>query len=298
LNTLLKEFGLAGPDLPTLRKQYCLSTSSFVRCMGMDVHVSIEGSGPDVVMIHGFAASLHTWEETAGELCKQFRVIRFDLPPFGLTGPSLDEKGFARKMDVAFYQRFVDAVLDALSIRKCVMIGNSFGGFLGWDQAVRHPERVRGLVISDAVGYQQPLPIYIRLFTFKPIAWLTRYTIPAFLLRMAVRDVYGDKTRIRKEVMNRYLELFMYKPNRSAVGNMVGVFTEGELGAERLADIQCKTLIVWGDKDRWVSIDMASRFHQDIRNAELKIYRGAGHIPMEECPDRFAADCVTFIETL
>lgn len=282
----------------TLRDKYCLSTSVFVRCMGIDVHVSIEGSGPDVVMIHGFAASLHTWEDTAKQLVRQCRVIRFDLPPFGLTGPLLDDSGATRKMDVAFYQQLVDALLDELNIKKCVMIGNSFGGFLSWDQAQRHPERVRGLIISDAVGYQQPLPIYIRLFTFKPIAWLTRHTIPAFLLRMAVRDVYGDKKKIKKEVMNRYLELFMHKPNRSAVGNMVGVFTDGELGSERLPDIQCKTLIVWGEKDRWVSADMGPRFHRDIPNSELKIYRGAGHIPMEEMPDRFAADCITFIETL
>ena len=298
MNTLLKEFGLAGPDKLTLRDKYSLSTSVFVQCMGIDVHVSIEGSGPDVVMIHGFAASLHTWEETAKQLSKQFRVIRFDLPPFGLTGPARDGQGFARKMDVAFYQQFVDALLDELNIKKCVMVGNSFGGFLSWDQAQRHPERVRGLVISDAVGYQQSLPIYIRLFTFKAIAWLTRYTIPAFLLRMAVRDVYGDKAKIKKEIMNRYLELFMHKPNRSAVGNMVGVFTDGELGPERLAHIRCKALIVWGDKDRWVSMDMAPLFHRDIPDSELKIYRGAGHIPMEEMPDRFAADCITFIETL
>ena len=191
-----------------------------------------------------------------------------------------------------------DALLDELNIKKCVMVGNSFGGFLSWDQAQRHPERVRGLVISDAVGYQQSLPIYIRLFTFKAIAWLTRYTIPAFLLRMAVRDVYGDKAKIKKEIMNRYLELFMHKPNRSAVGQMVGVFTDGEFGSERLPQIQCKTLIVWGGDDRWVSIEMAGRFNRDIPNSELKVYREVGHIPMEEVPERFAADCIEFIEKL
>jgi len=266
--------------------------------MGLKVHVSIEGSGPDVVMIHGFAASLHTWSDVCAQMSKQFRIIRFDLPPFGLTGPALDQQGRVRKMDVAFYQQFVDAVLDELQIKKCVMIGNSFGGFLSWDQAQRHPERVRGLIISDAVGYQQPLPIYITLFTIKPIAWLTRHAVPAFLLRMAVRDVYGDKSKLKKEVLERYLELFMHKPNRSAVGHMVGVFTDGELGSERLPEIQCKTLIVWGGDDRWVSIEMAGRFNRDIPYSELKVYREVGHIPMEEAPDRFAADCIEFIENL
>ncbi len=298
MNRLLNEFGWAGPDRRTLIEKHSLPTSIFLDCMGLKVHVSIEGSGPDVVMIHGFAASLHTWSDVCAQMNKQFRIIRFDLPPFGLTGPALDQQGRVRKMDVAFYQQFVDAVLDELQIKKCVMIGNSFGGFLSWDQAQRHPERVRGLIISDSVGYQQPLPIYITLFTIKPIAWLTRHAVPAFLLRMAVRDVYGDKSKLKKEVLERYLELFMHKPNRSAVGHMVGVFTDGELGSERLPEIQCKTLIVWGGDDRWVSIEMAGRFNRDIPYSELKVYREVGHIPMEEAPDRFAADCIEFIENL
>lgn len=298
MNALLNEFGWAGPEAHVLRAKHALNSSTFVRCMGIDVHVSIEGSGPDVVMIHGFAASLHTWNEVSAHMSKQFRIIRFDLPPFGLTGPALDEHGEVRKMDVAFYQQFVDAMLEALQIKKCVMIGNSFGGFLSWDQAQRHPERVRGLILSDAVGYQAPLPIYITLFTIKPIAWLTRYTVPAFLLRMAVRDVYGDKRKLKKAVLNRYLELFMHKPNRSAVGHMVGVFTDGELGSDRISGIECKTLIVWGGNDRWVNIEMAARFNKDIARSELKVYREVGHIPMEEVPDRFAADCIDFIEKL
>jgi len=298
LKSLLNEFGWAGLSAQQLRDKHELPTSTYVHCMGLDVHVSIEGSGPDVVMIHGFAASLHTWSDVCSQMSKQFRIIRFDLPPFGLTGPALDEQGNVRKMDVAFYQAFVDAVLDELQIKKCVMIGNSFGGFLSWDQAQRHPERVRGLILSDAVGYQAPLPIYITLFTIKPIAWLTRYTVPAFLLRMAVRDVYGDKRKLKKEVLERYLELFMHKPNRSAVGQMVGVFTDGEFGSERLPQIQCKTLIMWGGDDRWVSIEMAGRFNRDIPDSELKVYREVGHIPMEEAADRFAADCINFIEKL
>lgn len=298
MNRLLNEFGWAGPSAHALRAKHALNSSTFVRCMGMDVHVSIEGSGPDVVMIHGFAASLHTWDDVCKHMRKQFRIIRFDLPPFGLTGPALDEQGKVREMNVAFYQQFVDALLDELQIKKCVMIGNSFGGFLSWDQAQRHPERVRGLILSDAVGYHAPLPIYITLFTIKPIAWLTQYTVPAFLLRMAVRDVYGDKRKLKKEVLHRYLELFMHKPNRSAVGHMVGVFTDGELGSDRISGIECKTLIVWGGNDRWVSLEMAARFNKDIPNSELKVYREVGHIPMEEAPDRFAADCIEFIENL
>lgn len=298
MDFLLREFGLKGPKTAELRQKHVLASSTFVSCMGLEVHVSIEGSGPDVVMIHGFAASLHTWTDVCATLSKQFRVIRFDLPPFGLTGPALDAEGRVQKMDVAFYQRFVDAMLEILDIKKCVMVGNSFGGFLSWDQAQRHPDRVRGLILSDAVGYEQSLPIYIKLFTFKPIAWLTRYTVPAFLLRMAVRDVYGDKRRLKGAVLDRYLELFMHKPNRSAVGHMVGVFTEGELGPERISSIACKTLIVWGSEDRWVSIEMAARFNRDIANSESRIYRGVGHIPMEESPDRFAADCISFIESL
>lgn len=295
---LLKEFGWGTPDKAALKAKYALPGSRFVKCMGLDVHVCIEGSGPDLVLIHGFAASLHTWNDVASTLSKQFRVIRFDLPPFGLTGPALDEQDRTRKMNIGFYQLFVDTLLDALGVNKCVMIGNSFGGFLSWDQAQRHPARVRGLVISDAVGYPQKLPVYIRLFTLRPVAWLTRYAIPAFLLRMAVKDVYGDKKKLKSAVLDRYLELFMLKENRAAVGHMVGVFTDGEMQPERIPEIACKTLIVWGAADRWVAPELASRFHHDIEHSEVKMYREVGHIPMEEMPERFASDCIEFIENL
>lgn len=298
MKALLNDFGLMGPSFDELKQRHALPSSRWVKCLGINVHVSIEGSGPDVVMVHGFAAHLRTWDDVAAVLVKQYRVIRFDLPPFGLTGPLLDAQGEPRKLDVAFYQEFVDTLLDTLEIRKCVMVGNSFGGFLSWDQAQRHPERVRGAVLSDAVAYQQPLPIYIQLFTIKPIAWLTKHTIPGFLLRMAISDVYGDKSKIKPGVLARYLDLFMYKPNRSAVGKMVGVFTDGELGAERLPSIQCKTLIIWGSDDRWVKPAMGEQMHKDIPGSELKMYRGVGHIPMEEMPERFAQDCVAFIESL
>ncbi|MFN4327344.1 MAG: alpha/beta fold hydrolase [Limnobacter sp.] len=298
MNALLQEFGLNGPDFEALKRKHSTPHSRFVKCMGLDVHVSIEGQGPDVVMVHGFAASLHTWDDVARELVKQHRVIRFDLPPFGLTGPVLDESGKPRKLDVAFYQTFVDALLDTLDVKRCVMIGNSFGGFLSWDQAQRHPERVRGAVLSDSVAYQQPLPIYIKLFTIAPIAGLVKHSVPAFLLRMAIRDVYGDASKIKPFVLKRYLELFMHKPNRSAVPGMVGVFTDGELGAHRLPDIKVPCLIVWGDADRWVKPEMGERMHKDIPGSRLIRYPGVGHIPMEETPEQFACDCMEFISTL
>ena len=105
MNALLQEFGLNGPDFEALKRKHSTPHSRFVKCMGLDVHVSIEGQGPDVVMVHGFAASLHTWDDVARELVKQHRVIRFDLPPFGLTGPVLDESGKPRKLDVRLLKR-------------------------------------------------------------------------------------------------------------------------------------------------------------------------------------------------
>ena len=79
------------PRQKDANRETCLAHIYFP---GLKVHVSIEGSGPDVVMIHGFAASLHTWSDVCAQMSKQFRIIRFDLPPFGLTGPALDQQGF------------------------------------------------------------------------------------------------------------------------------------------------------------------------------------------------------------
>src|SRR5450755_1650723 len=137
------------PDRPVsaLEARWAQPPSTFVDVQGMKVHLRDEGVRTDpvpVVLLHGTSASLHTWDGWAKELAANRRVIRFDLPGFGLTGPSPD--GDYR---IESYVRFVTAMLDKLGVSRCVIAGNSLGGQIAWETALAHPERIEKLILID-----------------------------------------------------------------------------------------------------------------------------------------------------
>ena len=124
-----------------LRGRWAQAPSKFVEVNGLQVHVRDEGPRDDslpLVLLHGTSASLHTWESWAADLKGQRRVIRFDLPAFGLTGPDL-------KNDYTLdaYVRTVEGVVNALGIQNFVLAGNSLGGQVAWATAAALPQRVR-----------------------------------------------------------------------------------------------------------------------------------------------------------
>ena len=126
--------------------------STFLELDGMQVHLRDTGPRDDphpLLMLHGMSSSLHTFEDWQSALQGQHRVITVDLPGFGLTGPS--PQGDYR---IDAYTRFVLRLLDVLSLKRVVLIGNALGGEIAWQTAVLAPERVSKLVLIDADGYQ------------------------------------------------------------------------------------------------------------------------------------------------
>src|ERR1700722_8575502 len=141
------------PDRPVsaLTARWAPPPSVFIEVAGMKVHMRDEGARDDpspIVLLHGTAASLHTWEGWVQALKGRRRVIRFDLPGFGLTGPSPDEN-----YTIENYIRFIAAMLDKLGVPHCVLGGNSFGGYVAWATALAQPGRVDKLILVDAGGY-------------------------------------------------------------------------------------------------------------------------------------------------
>ena len=143
---LISFLALVRFDIPVeeLKKTYADGTSRFVPVGGMDVHYRDEGRGFPLVLIHGTAASLHTWDGWATALSGDFRVIRMDLPAFGLTGPAPD-----RDYRIGAYVRFIDDFLDTIGVTRCHLAGNSLGGLIAWNYALAHPAKVDRMILVD-----------------------------------------------------------------------------------------------------------------------------------------------------
>lgn len=272
------------PDRPLseLTARWAQPPSSFVQVQGMDVHLRDEGPRGDplpIVLLHGTSSSLHTWDGWARELKANRRVIRFDLPGIGLTGPPPDAD-----YRIERYVGFVAAMLDALGVSRCVLAGNSFGGQVAWETALAHPGRVDKLILVDAAGYPlQPVsvPIGFRIARIPLLNRLMEFTLPRRLIESSVRNVYGDPGKVTPELVDRYFELTLRAGNRRA---LVERFAQAPAGIhpERIAALKVPTLILWGGRDRLLPPSDAQRFHRDIAGSRLIVFDGLGHVPQEE----------------
>jgi pimeloyl-ACP methyl ester carboxylesterase len=287
------------PDQPVsaLRARWAPPPSQFVAVRGMQLHVRDEGPRDDpvpVVLLHGTGASLHTWDEWTRQLTHERRVIRFDLPGFGLTGPSPD--------GVYSIESYVDTVLalaDSLGVQRFVLAGNSLGGYVAWVTAVLHPERVERLILVDAAGYpfqSQSVPLAFRIARTPLLNVLMRDVLPRGVVERSLRDVYGDPSKVTPGLVNRYFDLASREGNRAALVARFDQTKPGSL-AERVPEIQVPTLILWGGKDRLIPLEFGERFARDIRGSRLVVFDALGHVPHEEDPAHTVAAVLPFIQS-
>ncbi|MBI1211623.1 MAG: alpha/beta fold hydrolase [Alphaproteobacteria bacterium] len=274
------------PDrsLESLKARWAPAPSKFVTVDGVAVHLRDEGPATDahpIVLIHGTSSSLHTWDGWVQALKGQHRVIRFDLPGAGLTGSFADDD-----YSIAHQTRFVDALLDQLGIAHAILIGNSRGGHIAWETAVARPDLVDRLVLIDARGYPGdagPPPLAVRIAELPVIGpLLMEHITPRSLIEKSLRQAYGDPRKLSDGVVDRYYELLLRGGNRHAL--LREIEQESYDDWARIKQVAAPTLILWGGLDHVVPFSHAERFHRDIANSQLVVFRALGHVPQEEDP--------------
>ena len=291
------------PDVPVqaLVARGGLPPSEFIDVKGQLVHLRDEGPRNDptpLLLLHGTGASLHTWEGWAAALKGKKRVIRIDLPGFGLTGPfagqyaSDDYRGDS-------YARFVLDLLDALDVPRASIGGNSLGGEVAWRAVVMAPQRFDKLILVDASGYAfapDELPLGFRVARVPLLNRIGETLLPRALVAATLRSVYGDPARVSDELVERYFEMTLREGNRHALGQRLQQLELGE-HAERIKGLALPTLVLWGGRDRLIPPINAQRFAADIHGAKLLLFDNLGHVPQEEDPARTAAAVLEFLET-
>ncbi|NUO50304.1 MAG: alpha/beta hydrolase [Polyangiaceae bacterium] len=285
------------PDRPVsdLEARWATPPSTFIDIEGQRVHLRDEGPRDDdtpIVLFHGTSASLHTWDGWAAELSQDRRVIRVDLPGFGLTGPPP-----SGDYTLEAYVRFVRALLDQLGVKKCVLAGNSFGGAVSIAVVNAMPERVSRLVLVDAAGYavdSVSVPIGFRVARTPVLNRIALVTLPRSVIESSLKNVYGDPTKVTPELIDRYYELTLREGNRGAVAERFRQVPPGA-AESTIASIKVPTLILWGARDRLIPLEYGQRFHRDIQGSELIVFEDLGHVPQEEDPERTVLPVKAFL---
>jgi pimeloyl-ACP methyl ester carboxylesterase len=308
-------------DIPAdvVDAKYTSPESRFlVTSTGARVHYRDQGNknGVPIVLVHGSNASLHTWEPWVSRLDDDYRLVSMDLPGHGLTGRTPDDDYSSEA-----FIRVVDEVVAHLEMDRFVLGGNSMGGGVTWRYTLQYPEKVLAMVLVNASGpydwwrereqleaqkdqeqdEQQVRagPMAFRLLSYAWFRAISRNLDPYSLVEQGVRSAYNDSPVINDALIMRYYELSLREGTRDAtMKRFAAIRGDGDAPAVDLSVITQPTLIMWGDEDALISVDVAHRFADVLPDSTLAIYEGIGHVPMEELADRSAEDVREFLSGL
>jgi pimeloyl-ACP methyl ester carboxylesterase len=264
---------------------------------GRRVNVIELGSGPPVVFIHGLSGSWQNWLEQLPVFARDRRVIAFDLPGFGASQMPRE------KITIRGYGRFVDALLDELGVSSAAVVGNSMGGFIGIELAIRFPQRIERLVLVSAAGLSIE---YLRNERALAVLGAIENRLAAYSGWLASRsDALARRPGARRMIFG----IVAHRPDRlpgPLVAEQVrGSGKPGFLPAldaltdypirDRLGEIACPTLIVWGAEDKLVPARDADEFARLIPNSRKVVWPETGHVAMLERPEAFNALVQAFL---
>ena len=245
-----------------------------------------------IVFIHGTSASLHTWDTLSSLLKTNKKIIRLDLPAFGLTGPNR-----LNQYDFNFYNQFLDEFLLKLNVTKCIVAGNSLGGSIAWNYAIASPDKVKQLILLDASGYpkkDEKGSLGFKLAAIPVLNQALKHISPISLIRKSLEDAFYDKSLVTEKMVQQYHDMLLREGNRAAVLELFQHPMKPD--ATKIKTITQPTLIIWGKEDQLISYKNAALFKQDIRNSQILVLDKVGHIPMEEAPNQVATAILKFIQ--
>ena len=275
--------------------------SQFIEIKGLTVHVKTMGhGGPVFVLLHGFGASLYSWQAVMEPLSQYGTVIAYDRPAFGLTERPMtwtSENPYSSQasMDLLL------GLLDHFNVQKAILVGNSAGGTVSMQFTLQHPERVQALILVDPAVYEGGGgPSWLRPFYKTPqMNHLGPLIVRSIqnrgldLIKMAwydpskiTQETWADYTRpLKSDNWDRALWYFTAASQPSSL-------------PERLGEFTLPVLVLTGDTDKIVPTDNSIRLAGALSNAPLVIIPQAGHVPQEEQPDLFMQAVGDFLNTL
>lgn len=286
--------GVKSIPVQTLEAEFQNENSRYIDIDGLRVHYRDEGTGPVLLLIHNELGSLQSWDGWVKELGGKYRIVRMDLPGFGLTGPaSLQDYG--RSATVNFLSRFIDE----LDLHNINLVGASYGGFTAWNYALDNPDNVSKLILIAPIGYTQKLPAVVQFFAMPGMETASNIAVPKPIVKQTLEQGFGSKKRLTKDIVNRYHHLLLREGNRTSAARFFKVLkehSENEYLGVGIKDISVPTFIMWGEQDRWTPIEYLDLWMEDVPDAEFMRYPSVGHYPHEEIPRISAQDADLFIQ--
>lgn len=301
----LAQMAATAPDSPAtprltvaqLRAKYADRQSRYMTVKGMEIHYKDEGPrrAPVLLLFHGSQSSLRTWDRITVLLKKRYRIVRFDIPGYGLSSPATDEA--AKTVQPV---EITEGLLEGLGVKKlAAAVGVSSGGTMAMYLAAKRPELVERLILSNTPS--------------DPVDTSHMVQTPAFLAAQdrARKTGYqdfdfwdqylsffaGDPARISRKTRMEYWDFNRRSPEKYPIA-MVARIGDGKQAAIEMAKIKTPTFLVWGSGDPLLPEAAVTAITRYLKNATISkvLMPDVGHYPPLEVPDRFARWIETYVE--
>ena len=266
--------------------------ATFREARGARVRVRETGQGPAVLLLHGFASSLDTWDRVQPALARAgYRVVALDLKGFGWTDRPAGDYSPGEQARLAL------DVLSQLGIENAAVVAHSWGSSVALEMALRAPARVRALALYDAWVYEEQLPSF---FLWARAPGIGEALFSLFYDerpddRMAL--AFFDPSRLPERLMED-VERALDRPGTRAAALAA---VRGQRFAEleqRYKEVRQPALLLWGREDRVAILRAGERLARDLPAAQLVVYPRCGHFPMLEAEAASTHDLVRFLDRI
>ena len=254
---------------------------------GSAVNLVDVGEGPALIFVHGLGGSWQNWLENIPFFTDRYRVVAPDLPGFG------NSQLPRERISIRSYGRTLSTLCDELGIETAAVVGNSMGGFVGAELAIQSPERVERLVLVSAAALWREERVA------RPLVTLGKLTEAGAAVAVAQWERGFRRPRVRNAILwgagierpgrlSRELtyELFAGGARRDGFQAALQALYDYDI-RDRLPEIRCPTLVIWGERDRLVPARHAEEYRKLIPDARVEVFERTGHVAMLERPGRF-----------
>ena len=276
----------------SIEAKYLLESSDFIEIDGVNIHFAIDGTGPDLLLLHANYANLIDWNPWVDQLKKHFRVIRIDIPGHGLTeaDPSND---YSMQRTVFLLENFLNELkIDTLSIA-----GATLGGTTTLHYASQNPEKIDNLILVSPGALNPRVRGRTEPVTLPKPFEIIAYITPKIITETLLKGGFGDPNNVTDQLIKRWHDLLLREGQRDAQIARVNQYVSGDIDRV-LSEVRAPALIMWGKKNNVVPVDLAYEMKDMMKNSlriEMIIYESGGHQLVQELGIQTGKDALEYL---
>jgi len=255
---------------------------------GISIHYEEQGRGQPLILVHGYGASTYSWRHVLPHFSKSYRVIAIDLKGFGLSDKPTDND-----YTLPEQSRIISEFIRVHRLENVILAGHSLGGAVALYtyllQADHDARPVSKLILLDTASYHQDLPAFVSILRVPIINDLSLLlTSSNFKSRMILRKAFFDDSKITAEMVATYGAYLSLPGASQALIKTAKQMIPPDIEeiSERYKDIAVPVLLIWGENDEIVPLEVGRKLARNIPKATLVVIPNCGHVPQEECPSQ------------